>query len=369
MGTAYSHLITRHPAVLAGACSLGLVLDAHAAIFEIDPERSSVTVSGNLAGFAVKEQAPGSLTSKLEGKLAVEVGTDAIQFLEGELIRVRDNGSWEPRANGEAGIEPGAFGGKANMLLASAVAAGRDMELSLVSGSLNLTAGEFPANGLVFAFPPGGKAAFDYLATGLVQAAGRLQLEGYGTNVAATPATLTTQGATQTIAIPLDTTYLFALLSETTPDTEVMIKGQLVAVYTEAGGSRDFTGFTEAFFPGETDPQIVGPTANGDGDDLINFVEFAFGLDPTQTDAGFAPLSAQLQDANTLLLSFDRPSGLQGVSYPVFGGTTLGEWERLGLTEETEDLGDGRERVTLRLDLSGSTSENHFVRLTAEMLP
>lgn len=346
-----------------------LGLQAGAAVFDIDPDRSTITVSGNLAGITVKEQAPGSLTSKLAGKLTVEVSPDTIQFLEGELIRVQDNGNWQPKANGEAGSEAGAFGGKASNFLVSAVAAGRDMELSLVSGALGLANGEFPADGLVFSFPVGGTAAFDYLATGLLAASGRLQLEGYGTNVAATPATLTTEGATQTLTIPLDTTYEFALISETTPDTEVIIKGQLVATRTVGAAPTDFAGFIETFFPGETDPQIIGPTANSDGDLLINFVEFAFGLDPTQPDEGLIPLNAELLNANTVLLTFDRPTGLQGVGYPVFGATALGEWQRLDVPESTEDLGNGREQVTVQLDLSGVPGPSRFARLGVEMLP
>lgn len=369
MATAQLQAAVRRLVTLVGTCSLLTGLSAVAAVFDIDPARSSITVSGNLASFEVKEQAPGSLTSKLEGKLTVEIASDSIQFLPGELIHVQDNGTWQPKAEGEPGSETGAFGGKAGNFLVSAVAAGRDMELSLISDALGLTDGAFPAEGLVFSFPTGGKAAFDYRATGLLSAAGRLPLEGHGTNVSATPATLVTEGTTRTLTIPLDTTYAFALISETTPDTEVIIKGQLVAVYTEVSAPTDFPGFTEAFFHGETNLEIIGPAANPDGDDLLNFVEFAFGRNPTQPDDGFAPLEADLADPDTLLLTFERPTALQGVGYPVFGGTALGEWERLTLTEETEDLGDGRERVTLRVDLSGSPDANRFIRLAAEMLP
>jgi hypothetical protein len=371
MDLTYPFKAARNKAALVGTCaSLLLSHQAAAAVFDIDPDRSTITVSGNLAGFEVGEQAPGSLTSKLEGKVTVEVGADTIRFLEGELIRVQDNGTWEPLAGGEPGSAPGAFGGKAGNFLASAVAAGRDMELSLVSEVLDLTGSEFPADGLVFSFPTGGKAAFDYRVTGLLLSdAGRLQLEGYGTNVASVPATLTTEGTTQTITIPLDTTYRFALIDEETPDTEVSIAGQLVATRSMGETPTDFDGFTEAFFPGETNPDIIGPTANGDGDLLINFVEFAFGRDPTQPDPDFAPLSAQVQDANTLVLTFDRPTGLQGVGYPVFGGTALGQLDRLNLSESTEDLGDGMERVTLEVDLSDLPDSSQFFSLASEMLP
>lgn len=337
-----------------GAFSLAaLVLAAgmpaclNAAAFRVDPARSAITIKGNLAGFTIQEQGPGSLSSRIEGTLTVALTADTIQFLEGPLVRIQDNGVWQPKTGGEPGSEPASFAARASALLATAVGAARDMELSLLSAALPLADNTFNAADLVFSFPAGGRAAFDYRVTGLLQDADRVPLEGIATNVALAPATLVTDDALQTLTIPLDTSYQFGLISD--DDTTITIQGQLVATRSLAPLPTEFAAWIHHFFPDETDPAVIGPDANPDGDPWPNFVEFAFGLDPTQPDPRFAPLRLEPdpESPGQWHLVYERPRGLEGVRYLLFSSSTLGAWDPLAMSTTVTDLGNDRERVEL----------------------
>lgn len=335
-----------------------------AAEFQVDPERSAITVSGSLATFAVREQAPGSLTSRLEGTVDAEVSETTLTFLEGPLVRVQDNGSWEPKAGGETGSDPACFGGKVSAIIASAVAAGRDMEFTLASAALELTGGTFDGRGVVFAFPPGGRAAFDYRVSGLGATAARMPLEGMSTNASALPGTLVTEGNVQTLRISLDATYVFGLLAE--GDTEVRIEGALVATRTLGGSPVTFGSWIEGFFPGETDEAIIGPEANPDLDPWLNFVEFALGLNPVEPEPDFVPLQAHRADGSpgAWLVGYDRPQGLGGVGYQLSSGTSLTGWAPLATVPEIVDLGDGWERVSVSLEPPAGEDPAAFVLLS-----
>jgi hypothetical protein len=325
-----------------------VVCSAWGAEFQIDPERSTVTLSGNLAGFTIQEQGAGSLTSKLEGTVAVTADGTTIEFLSGPVVTVQDNGSWEPQVGGAPGKAPADFAGKASGFLISAVAAIRDLEIGLTSAPLPLTAGEFAAQQICFEFL--GASAFDYRVTSILPAADRLPLTGLATNLTLLPGSLVTEGNVQTLTIPLDTRYRFKLLQD--DDSEVIMKGQLVATRPLDAPLKDYDQYIATQFPGESDPQIIGPNADPEGDGVPNFVEFAFGLNATQPEEHFAPLIAHRFGAQGIEISYERPRDLVGVRYLPGSSTDLDSWTELVEGWEVEPLGDDRERVYTRFDLS-----------------
>jgi hypothetical protein len=208
----------------------GWVLAAPA-VFTIDSERTEATLSGVAAGLPVVEQGPGSLTTRFEGHLLVELGEGSIHFPGGSVIDATVNGDWSPRPLGESGTAPADFGAAASSGFLSGTAALRDVILDLESESpLELAGEEFDADGLLFVFPEGSPTAFDYRITAfIVTQADRDYLAGYATNQIAALGSLRMEGTVQTLTIPIEATIAFGLLSEEEPDSTLTIEGQLVA--------------------------------------------------------------------------------------------------------------------------------------------
>lgn len=206
-------------------------MQAAPVLFTIDPERTEATLSGMAAGLPMVEQGPGSLTTRFQGGLWVELGEGSIRFPGGSAIDAMVNGDWSPKPSGESGTAPADFGAAASSGFLSGTAALREVILDLESEApLELTGEEFDAAGLLFVFPEGSPTAFDYRITALfVTQAGRQSLSGNATNQIATVGSLRTDGGEQTLTIPVSATIAFGLLSEEEPDSALTIEGQLVA--------------------------------------------------------------------------------------------------------------------------------------------
>lgn len=218
-------------------------------VFTIDPERSSITVSGTIIGAQAQEQAPGSLSTKLEGSLVVDLETTTIQFVAGSLIDAQTNGVWRPAAEGAPGSDWADFGAEGSIGFASGEAAARDIQLDVESGVIPLTGGSFDAASLVVFFPVDAPSVLDYRAViFVVPQAGSLDLQGYATNDVATAATLVSEAGVETLTIPVDARYSFTLLTE--DDTELNVVGQVVAT---AGAQEDL---------------VVTGSLSGSGDEL-----------------------------------------------------------------------------------------------------
>ena len=204
-------------------------LEAHAAqVFNIDPTRSSLTISGNVLGSELTAQGPGSLTTSLLGTVRLAAEGGSIQFPGESRIVAATNGNWQPLADGSKGSAPASFGGRIDIGLAAGDAALRDVQLDLSSASLPLDAGRFDASKLVFAFLPGAKGSFAYDVTGLVTRHGVLPLAGSATNAPTTSATLTISATGQVLTIPINATFRSTLVTQ--DDTLLTLQGQLVAV-------------------------------------------------------------------------------------------------------------------------------------------
>ena len=181
-------------------------------VFNLDPARSSITLSGSVVGNAFKEQGPGSLITSFSGTIAANLTGSTIQFIGGSAIDALSSGNWQPTTNGAAGNAPADYGGTAGNFLATAFAAGRNILVDVFSGPLPMTSGSFDSSRLAFSFPTNATSVLDYRVTGLLSASGSKPLVGLSTNRITTVATLTTTAAGETITLPVDVEFFLILV-------------------------------------------------------------------------------------------------------------------------------------------------------------
>lgn len=332
--------------------------------FTVDSAQSSITLSGTALGFSFQEQGTGSLTAHYGGTILATVTGTNISFTGSSQILALTNGTWQPDANGASGSAPADYGGQASAFVSQAKAAVRDLQLDVTSGAIPVTNGQFDSSSLVFQIPLNSSSALDYQVTGLAATQGRISLAGLATNAVATTATLVTSGTTQTLTIPIHAGYQFTML--TSNDLELLLSGQLVATRTVTTGGQTFAAYIAAQFPGVTDPTVIGPTADPDHDGLPNFVEFAFGLNASVANPGFAPLTVRVDPTQPAqrTLEYVRPQGLSGVSYQLESSSDLKTWTPLTATPQVKDLGNGQEQVTVTDTEPLGANASRFIRLT-----
>src|SRR5688572_9134172 len=85
-------------------------------IYTLDPDESSITLSGSVTsqfGTApINEQGPGSLTTSYTGTIHADRTSSAIQFISGGSIDANVSGSWQPLADASAGSAPADYGAR-----------------------------------------------------------------------------------------------------------------------------------------------------------------------------------------------------------------------------------------------------------------
>ncbi len=205
-------------------------LAAQAATLNVDPAQSQITLSGTVAGFSLREQAAGSLSTTVGGTINVTVANNQVQ-IDGANLDPNTNGSWKPGKNG-AETSPADLAGQASSIVGTITGALRDLVVTATSQARTLDAnGQFDASSIIFAFPPNSTSVLDYNAGFL--GADSKALAGNGTNQTATVGTLISNNGVQTLTIALDATFYFTLL--TANDSQLTLKGQLVAT---SGGSQ-----------------------------------------------------------------------------------------------------------------------------------
>jgi hypothetical protein len=353
--------------VAAGLClalAAGASWDVPAAVFTIDPAQSTITLSGNAAGYPLQEQGAGSLITRFEGTLNAAVTDVSIAFTGDSLLVARTNGIWQPKPNGNDGSDPANYGGKASAGFVTALAAVRNAGFDVVSPPLAVSGGTFDSAALAFQFLTNSPGALDYRVSGLLSMKGQVPLAGIATNKVTTQAGLATSGEIQTLTIPVNTDFFFTLLNA--GDTRLTLSGQLVATRTIGGTGATFADWVASRFPGDTDPQRIGPGADPDQDGLPNLVEFAFGLNPLVADPAQAPLRAGLDpaDPGKRVLEFVRPKGLQGISYLIQVSDDLQGWGALTGTPQITDLGNGNEQVVVEDTAPLGPGSSRFILLS-----
>jgi hypothetical protein len=122
-----------------------------------------------------------------------------------------------------------------------------------------------------------------------------------------------------------------------------------------------FADWQEVTWPGETDPQVMGPDADADGDGFDNFREWALQLDPTRADQ-FQPSLAR--DGDYLLFTYRRRKTAPGeVLWRVEWSETLSDdWSVLDVVSAPPNSIDPvTESVTVNLPVG--TGLRRFIRL------
>ena len=195
-------------------------------VFKVDKTQSHIALSGDLAGFTVAEQAPGSLQTTYTGSINADVAGSTIQFTGASQIIAETNGVWQPDIGGSSGSAPANYGGEASIsFLGTGYAALRNLVLDVTSPPLTMTGGGFDSAALVFSFASNSGSKVDYNAP--ILGAGSKVLAGISTNTIVNGASLATNGNVAMLLIQVNAQFKFSLVA--TNDTTLNVAGQIVA--------------------------------------------------------------------------------------------------------------------------------------------
>lgn len=133
-----------------------------------------------------------------------------------------------------------------------------------------------------------------------------------------------------------------------------------------------FQAWQDQYWPGETDPAIIGPNADPDRDRLNNLLEYALGADPTVADDTALPqISLEaIAGEHVLVLTFLRRTDDAELRYEVVASDTLhaplATWavQSTALTVDQSGVPAGFERVKIRDNASTETGPaQRYLRL------
>ena len=158
-------------------------------------------------------------------------------------------------------------------------------------------------------------------------------------------------------------------LSASDTQTEV---SQTLAVSTKPN-INVFEDWVLRIFPGETDPAIIAPEADPDGDFLVNAGEFGLGLNPSREDA--VPFSSgqpglprgeivHIGGTDYLALLVKRPKGRLGISYAPAASGDFAAWTSVTQNGPATENGDGTETVTYLDNVPMAGAPTRFMRLS-----
>jgi hypothetical protein len=201
-----------------------------ATAFTVDSSRSYVSVSGRVLDNPLVAQGSGSLTAHYSGTLMVELGEGTIRFPGQSRVVAMNSGSWAPRSDGRSGTEPANYGAAAGDYFTEGVAAVRNLEADVTSGTLAVVNGTFNTQGITATVPVGASSVLVYRVEGFFTAAGVIALSGGSASAQPTQGTLTTVGSQQILTIPIHSTFTAGLLSP--GDSSLTVTGQVVATRT-----------------------------------------------------------------------------------------------------------------------------------------
>jgi len=111
----------------------------------------------------------------------------------------------------------------------------------------------------------------------------------------------------------------------------------------------------------------LDPTADSDGDGILEIFEFVYGLNPNVSDgASSRPLLINRNQADWLSLQYRRSEEAAGsLTVQVETSTTLGSWSAVGVVQDfaEEDLGSGVKLITARVPI-GAGDDLRFLRVS-----
>lgn len=150
-------------------------------------------------------------------------------------------------------------------------------------------------------------------------------------------------------------------------------------VYTAGVAADDFANWIDGFFPGETDPAIVGFDADPDGDGIDNGVENFLGTDPGTFSAGLTPTSTT---ASSLTATHTQTNDAASDVTAVYEWSSdLTNWNASGATDThgvtadiTTVVTDDQEAplndtVEVTATISGGPTDRIFLRINASLAP
>jgi alpha-D-xyloside xylohydrolase len=149
-------------------------------------------------------------------------------------------------------------------------------------------------------------------------------------------------------------------INEDATDLTVNYSGGRVTV------SPPFETWIKRYFPGVTDPSVVGPNADPDTDTTMNLAEFAIGSSPAQADSlGTLPVQTWSTVDGQTYLSLDvrRPLGRTGISYKAQVSGDLQSWS--DAVEQGSATPDGTdfEVIHFRDIVPESQATKRYIRL------
>jgi autotransporter-associated beta strand protein len=193
----------------------------------------------------------------------------------------------------------------------------------------------------------------------------------------------------------------FAAFSETAVDSGIwkLVEGDFVWTFTESDGKLSianfvadpFSSWIDTFFPGVTDPAVVGKGADPDGDGSNNLAEFALnGIPNNGSNSGYRAIATEdtdgdLQKELTLTIAVRKAAGSpvfagsplsatsDGVKYNIEGSLDL-VFPTSAASEAVPATGPGGlpadyEYRRFRLDASEGLSGKGFLRVKTEAAP
>jgi fibronectin type 3 domain-containing protein len=117
-----------------------------------------------------------------------------------------------------------------------------------------------------------------------------------------------------------------------------------VVAATDAGGTgpnsaevsaipaQSLTQWTAAYFPGISDANITGPSADPDGDGLTNLEEYLLGTNPTVPDSPGSLITTNTDGSGNLVITFHVSKNLTGITYKIHQSTDMLNWTDTGVT-------------------------------------
>lgn len=87
-----------------------------------------------------------------------------------------------------------------------------------------------------------------------------------------------------------------------------------------------FAQWQSSAFPGQSDPLIIGPSADPDGDGYSNLLEYFLATNPASSSDSPNAVTTTLDDSGNIILTFRMSKNLSGVSYFIQQSSDLATW-------------------------------------------
>lgn len=181
-------------------------------------------------------------------------------------------------------------------------------------------------------------------------------------------------GATTPPVGVVNITGIFTQNDTTSPfDTAYRISPREASDLESVGSG--YSVWIDGFYPGETDPLIIGPNADPDGDGISNLVE---AFTATEPDVGNgAPIYGVTKSANTVVFFINKPkSPVSGLTGSYEWSTGLGSWNASGDTAGGvtvsiaevfwDDTNPNFDQYQVTATITAGTPDELFVRLVVE---